>query len=163
MRTSVPGVSTGLAWLQPAATSCSSNAARVPGNGRLILTGQLGDVMKDSAQAALSLVKARSSVARHRGQRVRESDIHLHGLPALSPRMAQRWRGHVHRHRVAPHRAHGENDTAMTGEISLRGGVPVGGVKNKVLAAMRAGITTVLLPERNKKDFDDVPERRATR
>ena len=135
-------------------------SARVPGNGRLILTGQLGDVMKESAQAALSLAKARASSLGVEPSVFEKSDIHVHvpagAIPKDGPSagvamfiaMASLLTGRTAR-----------NDMAMTGEISLRGLVlPIGGVKNKVLAAVRAGITTVLLPERNKKDFEDVPE-----
>jgi len=160
MRTSVPGVSTGLAWTPTGGDILFVECARVPGNGKLILTGQLGDVMKESAQAALSLVKARSASLGIDASVFEKSDIHLHvpagAIPKDGPSagvamfiaIVSLLTGRTVR-----------NDTAMTGEISLRGLVlPIGGVKNKVLAAMRAGITTVLLPERNKKDFEDVPE-----
>ena len=160
MRTSVPGVSTGLAWTPTGGDILFVECARVPGNGKLILTGQLGDVMKESAQAALSLVKARSASLGIDASVFEKSDIHLHvpagAIPKDGPSagiamfiaIVSLLTGRTVK-----------NDTAMTGEISLRGLVlPIGGVKNKVLAAMRAGITTVLLPERNKKDFEDVPE-----
>ena len=160
MRTSVPGVATGLAWTPVGGEILFVECTRIPGSGRLILTGQLGDVMKESAQAALSLVKARSGSLGIDAELFEKSDIHLHvpsgAIPKDGPsagvamfialvslltgRMVKR-------------------DLAMTGEISLRGLVlPVGGIKNKVLAALRAGITTVLLPERNKKDYEDIPE-----
>ena len=126
----------------------------------LILTGQLGDVMKESAQAALSLVKARASGLGIDPGSFEKSDIHVHvpagGIPKDGPSagvamfiaLVSLLTGRTVR-----------SDTAMTGEISLRGLVlPIGGVKNKVLAAVRAGITTVMLPERNKKDYEDVPE-----
>ncbi|HYB06485.1 MAG TPA: endopeptidase La [Methyloceanibacter sp.] len=160
MRTSVPGVSTGLAWTPTGGDILFVECARVPGNGKLILTGQLGDVMKESAQAALSLVKARSGSLGVDETVFEKSDIHLHvpagAIPKDGPSagvamfiaIVSLLTGRT----VQSH-------TAMTGEISLRGLVlPVGGIKNKVLAAMRAGITTVLLPERNRKDFEDVPE-----
>ncbi|MGA8433667.1 MAG: endopeptidase La [Methyloceanibacter sp.] len=160
MRTSVPGVSTGLAWTPTGGDILFVECARVPGNGKLILTGQLGDVMKESAQAALSLVKARSASLGIDAAVFEKSDIHLHvpagAIPKDGPSagvamfiaMVSLLTGRTVK-----------NDTAMTGEISLRGLVlPVGGIKNKVLAAMRAGITTVLLPERNRKDYEDVPE-----
>jgi ATP-dependent Lon protease len=134
--------------------------ARVPGNGRLILTGQLGDVMKESAQAALSLVKTRGDTLGIDPDVFESSDIHLHvpagAIPKAGPSagvalftaLVSLLTGRTVR-----------SDTAMTGEISLRGLVlPIGGVKNKVLAAVRAGITTVMLPERNRKDFEDVPK-----
>ena len=160
MRTSVPGVATGLAWTPTGGDILFVEAAKVPGNGRLILTGQLGDVMKESAQAALSLVKARASMLGVDPAAFEKSDIHVHvpagAIPKDGPSagvamfiaLASLLTGRTVR-----------SDTAMTGEISLRGLVlPIGGVKNKVLAAVRAGITAVLLPERNKKDFEDVPE-----
>jgi ATP-dependent Lon protease len=160
MRTSVPGVATGLAWTPTGGDILFVEAARVPGSGRLILTGQLGDVMKESAQAALSLVKARASTFGVDPASFEKADIHVHvpagGIPKDGPSagvamfiaLVSLLTGRTVK-----------SDTAMTGEISLRGLVlPIGGVKNKVLAAVRAGITTVLLPERNKKDFEDVPE-----
>jgi ATP-dependent Lon protease len=160
MRTSVPGVATGLAWTPTGGDILFVEAARVPGSGRLILTGQLGDVMKESAQAALSLAKARASTLGVDPSLFEKSDIHIHvpagAIPKDGPSagvamfiaLASLLTGRTVR-----------SDTAMTGEISLRGLVlPIGGVKNKVLAAVRAGITTVMLPERNKKDFEDVPE-----
>jgi ATP-dependent Lon protease len=160
MRTSVPGVATGLAWTPTGGDILFVEAARVPGTGKLILTGQLGDVMKESAQAALSLVKARAVSLGVDPASFEKSDIHVHvpagAIPkdgpsagvAMFTALASLLTGRTVR-----------NDVAMTGEISLRGLVlPIGGVKNKVLAAVRAGITTVLLPERNKKDYEDVPE-----
>ena len=160
MRTSVPGVATGLAWTPVGGDILFIEATRVAGNGRLILTGQLGDVMKESAQAALSLVKARASTLGVDPASFEKSDIHVHvpagAIPKDGPSagvamfiaLVSLLTGRTVR-----------SDTAMTGEISLRGLVlPIGGVKNKVLAAVRAGITTVMLPERNKKDYEDVPE-----
>jgi ATP-dependent Lon protease len=160
MRTSVPGVATGLAWTPTGGDILFVECARVPGNGKLILTGQLGDVMKESAQAALSLVKARAGKLGIDQSVFVKSDIHLHvpagAIPKDGPSagvamfiaITSLLTGRTVR-----------NDVAMTGEISLRGLVlPIGGVKNKVLAAVRAGIDTVMLPERNKKDFEDVPE-----
>ena len=160
MRTSVPGVATGLAWTPAGGDILFVEAARVPGSGKLILTGQLGDIMKESAQAALSLVKARASALGVDPASFEKSDIHVHvpagAIPKDGPSagvamfiaLVSLLTGRTVR-----------SDTAMTGEISLRGLVlPIGGVKNKVLAAVRAGITTVLLPERNKKDIEDVPE-----
>ena len=150
MRTSVPGVATGLAWTPAGGDILFVEAARVPGGGRLILTGQLGEVMKESAQAALSLVKARASSLGVDPAGFEKSDIHVHvpagAIPkdgpsagvAMFTALVSLLTGRTVR-----------SDTAMTGEISLRGLVlPIGGVKNKVLAAVRAGITTVMLPER---------------
>ncbi len=160
MRTCVPGVATGLAWTPTGGDILFIECARVPGQGKLILTGQLGDVMKESAQAALSLVKARANTLGIDQSVFEKSDIHLHvpagAIPKDGPSagvamfiaLTSLLTGRTVR-----------NDVAMTGEISLRGLVlPIGGIKNKVLAAVRAGIDTVMLPERNKKDYEDVPE-----
>jgi ATP-dependent Lon protease len=160
MRTSVPGVATGLAWTPVGGDILFIEATRLPGNGKLILTGQLGDVMKESAQAALSIVKNRAALFGIPPERFETSDIHVHvpagAIPkdgpsagvamfmALTSLMTERTIS---------------NDTAMTGEISLRGLVlPVGGIKEKVVAAARAGLKRVMLPARNRKDFDDIPE-----
>jgi ATP-dependent Lon protease len=160
MRVSVPGVATGLAWTPVGGDILFIEATRIPGSGRLILTGQLGDVMKESAQAALSLVKAQSEPLGIDAATFEKSDIHVHvpagAIPkdgpsagvalytALLSLMTSR--------KVHP-------DVAMTGEISLRGLVlPVGGIKEKVVAAHRAGIRTVLLPARNHKDLEDIPD-----
>src|SRR6266508_1130642 len=160
MRTSVPGVATGLAWTPTGGDILFVEATRVPGRNKLILTGQLGDVMKESAQAALTLVKARAADLGIDPDLFEKSDIHIHvpagAIPKDGPSagvamfvtLASLLTGRTAR-----------SDTAMTGEISLRGLVlPIGGVKEKVLAATRAGITTVLLPSRNRKDLEDVPE-----
>jgi ATP-dependent Lon protease len=159
MRSGLPGVATGLAWTPVGGDILFVEAARMPGNGRLILTGQLGEVMKESAQAALSLVKARSSELGIAAESLEKSDIHVHVPAGATPKdgpsagvamfvaLASLLTGRPVR-----------SDVAMTGEISLRGLVlPIGGVKEKVLAALRAGITTVMLPERNKRDLEDVP------
>ncbi len=160
MRTSVPGVATGLAWTPVGGDILFIEATRIPGSGRLILTGQLGDVMKESAQAALSIVKNRAAALGIDETRFEKSDIHVHvpagAIPkdgpsagvamfmALTSLMTDRTI---------------RSDTAMTGEISLRGLVlPVGGIKEKVLAAHAAGIKRVMLPARNRRDYDDIPE-----
>src|SRR5215470_8248182 len=160
MRTSVPGVATGLAWTPVGGDILFVEATRVAGSNRLILTGQLGDVMKESAQAALTLVKARASDLGIDQTLFDKSDIHIHvpagAIPKDGPSagvamfvaLTSLLTGRTAR-----------SDTAMTGEISLRGLVlPIGGVKEKVPAAARAGITTVMLPARNQKDLEDVPE-----
>ena len=160
MRTSVPGVATGLAWTPVGGDILFIEATRVHGNGRLILTGQLGDVMKESAQAALSIVKNRAVLLGIDPDRFEKTDIHVHvpagAIPkdgpsagvamfmALTSLMTDRTI---------------RSDTAMTGEISLRGLVlPVGGIKEKVIAAAAAGLKRVMLPARNKRDYDDIPE-----
>jgi ATP-dependent Lon protease len=159
-RTSVPGVATGLAWTPVGGDILFIEASRTPGSGRLILTGQLGDVMKESAQAALTLVKSRAADLGIDPAGFDKSDVHVHvpagAIPKDGPSagvamfmaLASLLANRTVRH-----------DVAMTGEISLRGLVlPVGGIKEKVLAAMRAGITTVMLPRRNQKDLVDVPQ-----
>ncbi|MGB6427313.1 MAG: endopeptidase La [Methyloceanibacter sp.] len=160
MRTSVPGVSTGLAWTPTGGDILFVECARVPGNGKLILTGQLGDVMKESAQAALSLVKAGSASLGIDPSVFEKSDIHLHVPAGAIPKDGPSAGVAMFTAIVSLLTGRTvKSDVAMTGEISLRGLVlPIGGVKNKALAAMRAGITTVLLPERNRKDFEEIPE-----
>ncbi len=160
MRTSLPGVATGLAWTPYGGEILFVEATRVPGKGQLILTGHLGDVMKESAQAALTLVKARAEKLGIDAGIFDKSDLHLHVPAGAVPKdgpsagiamfvaIASLLTGRT----VRP-------DVAMTGEISLRGLVlPVGGIKEKALAAERAGIRTVLLPARNRKDLPDIPE-----
>jgi len=159
LRAGMPGVATGLAWTPVGGDILFIEASRTPGAGRLILTGQLGDVMKESAQAALTLVKSRAAALGIDPAAFEKMDVHVHvpagAIPkdgpsagvamflALASLFAER-----------AVRA----DTAMTGEISLRGLVlPVGGIKDKMLAAMRAGIRRVMLPARNRKDLEEVP------
>jgi ATP-dependent Lon protease len=152
-RTSVPGVATGLAWTPVGGDILFIEASKVPGGGKLILTGQLGDVMKESAQAALTLAKG------YLGDSLEKTDIHVHVPAGATPKdgpsagvamylaLVSLLTGKPIRH-----------DVAMTGEISLRGLVlPIGGVKEKTLAALRAGIRTVMLPKKNEKDLEDVP------
>ncbi|MFN2644479.1 MAG: endopeptidase La [Burkholderiales bacterium] len=152
-RTSVPGVATGLAWTPVGGDILFIEASKVPGSGKLILTGQLGDVMKESAQAALTL--ARSFVA----DALEKTDVHIHVPAGATPKDGPSagvamFLAIVSLLLDVPVRA----DVAMTGEISLRGLVlPIGGVKEKTLAALRAGIKTVMLPKRNEKDLEDVP------
>jgi ATP-dependent Lon protease len=160
LRTSVPGVATGLAWTPVGGDILFIEATRVPGRGSLILTGQLGDVMRESAQAALTLVKSRASQLGIDPSTFEKSDIHVHVPAGATPKdgpsagvamytaLASLLTGRTVR-----------NDTAMTGEISLRGMVlPVGGIKEKVVAAAAAGLTRVMLPARNRRDFDDIPQ-----
>ncbi len=160
MRTSTPGVATGLAWTPVGGDILFIEAARSHGNGRLILTGQLGDVMKESAQAALSLVKSRAAALHIDPELFEKSDIHVHVPAGATPKdgpsagvamymaLASLMTGRKIR-----------SDTAMTGEISLRGLVlPVGGIKEKVVAAAGAGLTRVMLPARNRRDYDEIPK-----
>ncbi len=160
MRTSVPGVATGLAWTPVGGDILFIEATRVPGSGKLILTGQLGDVMKESAQAALSLVKSRAKSLGIDDAVFGRSDIHIHvpagAIPKDGPSAGVAMT--VALISLLTDTAT-RSDTAMTGEISLRGLVlPVGGIKEKVTAAARAGIKTVLLPARNRRDLEDIPE-----
>jgi ATP-dependent Lon protease len=160
LRTGLPGVATGLAWTPVGGDILFIESTLVPGDGKLILTGQLGDVMKESAQAAMSLVKNRFAGSKTESDKLRQNDVHVHvpagAIPKDGPSagvamfvsLASLVTGQTVRH-----------DVAMTGEISLRGLVlPVGGIKEKVIAAHRAGIRTVMLPDRNRKDFEDIPE-----
>jgi ATP-dependent Lon protease len=159
MRTSVPGVATGLAWTPVGGDILFIEATRTPGKGSLILTGQLGEVMRESAQAALTLAKSRASQLGIDPSQFEKSDIHIHVPAGATPKdgpsagvamftaLASLLTDRTVR-----------NNTAMTGEISLRGLVlPVGGIKEKVVAAAAAGLTRVLLPARNRRDFDDIP------
>ena len=159
LRAGMPGVATGLAWTPVGGDILFIEASRTAGNGRLILTGQLGDVMKESAQAALTLVKSRADALSIDPALFEKTDIHIHvpagAIPKDGPSAG-----------VAMFIALSslfmnqpvKNRVAMTGEISLRGMVlPVGGIKEKVLAALAAGIEQIILPKRNKKDLEEVP------
>jgi len=152
-RTAVPGVATGLAWTPVGGDILFVEASKVPGSGKLILTGQLGEVMKESAQAALTLART------FLGEPFDKVDLHIHVPAGATPKDGPSagvamFLALVSLLTDVPVR----HDVAMTGEISLRGLVlPIGGVKEKTLAALRAGIKTVMLPKRNEKDLEDVP------
>ena len=160
MRTSVPGVATGLAWTPVGGDILFIEATRIPGSGRLILTGQLGDVMKESAQAALSIVKNRAAALGIDASRFEKSDIHVHVPAGAIPKDGPSAGVAMFMALVSLMTERTvRSDTAMTGEISLRGLVlPVGGIKEKVVGAHRAGITRIMLPARNRRDYDDIPE-----
>jgi ATP-dependent Lon protease len=160
MRTSVPGVATGLAWTPVGGDILFIEATRIPGSGRLILTGQLGDVMKESAQAALSIVKNRAAALGIDPARFEKSDIHVHVPAGAIPKDGPSAGVAMFMALVSLMTDRTiRSDTAMTGEISLRGLVlPVGGIKEKVVAAHSAGIKRVMLPARNKRDYDDIPD-----
>ena len=160
LRAGIPGVATGLAWTPVGGDILFIEASRTAGNGRLILTGQLGDVMKESAQAALTLLKSRAENFKIDTAGFEKTDVHIHvpagAIPKDGPSAG-----------VAMFIALASlfmnkpvsSSVAMTGEISLRGMVfPVGGIKEKVLAALAAGIKQVMLPARNQKDLEDVPQ-----
>jgi ATP-dependent Lon protease len=159
MRTSIPGVATGLAWTPVGGDILFIEASRTPGKGALILTGQLGEVMRESVQAALTLVKSRTAQFGIDPSLFEKSDIHVHVPAGATPKdgpsagvaMFTALTSLLTDRTV-------RSDTAMTGEISLRGLVlPVGGIKEKVVAAAAAGLTRVMLPARNRRDFDDIP------
>ena len=160
MRTSVPGVATGLAWTPVGGDILFIEATATPGGGRLILTGQLGEVMKESAQAALSIVKNRAVSFGIDPSRFEKTDIHIHVPAGATPKDGPSAGVAMFMALVSLMTDRTiRSDTAMTGEISLRGLVlPVGGIKEKVVAAHRAGLKRVMLPARNRKDFDDIPE-----
>jgi ATP-dependent Lon protease len=154
-----PGVATGLVWTPTGGEIIFVEAALTPGKGELKLTGQLGDVMKESAAAALSYLKARAADIGIDPALFDKNDIHVHVPAGAQPKegpsagvtvltaMASILTGRPAR-----------DDIAMTGEITLRGRVlPIGGIKEKVLGAHRAGIRRVLLPTRNEADLDDIP------
>ena len=159
-RTKVPGVATGLAWTPTGGEILFIEATRMRGKGGLTLTGHLGDVMKESAQAALSYVRSNAVALDIAEDFFERTDLHIHvpagatakDGPSAGVAMVVALTSLLTNKRI-------KSATAMTGEITLRGKVlPVGGVKEKVLAAGRAGITTVILPRRNEKDLVDVPQ-----
>jgi len=159
MRTSIPGVATGLAWTPVGGDILFIEASRTLGRGSLILTGQLGEVMRESVQAALTLVKSRAAQLGIDPTIFEKSDIHVHVPAGATPKdgpsagvaMFTALTSLLTDRTV-------RSDTAMTGEISLRGLVlPVGGIKEKVVAAAAAGLTRVMLPARNRRDFDEIP------
>jgi len=159
LRTSLPGVATGLAWTPFGGDILFVEATKMAGDGKLLLTGQLGDVMKESAQAALSLVKSRAEMLGIEPEMFRKSDLHVHIPAGAIPKDGPSAGVTLFVALVSLLIGKRINkDVAMTGEISLRGLVlAVGGVKEKVLAAKRAGISCVLLPELNRKDIEEVP------
>jgi ATP-dependent Lon protease len=160
LRTSIPGVATGLAWTPAGGDILFIESSRVKGTGKLILTGQLGDVMKESAQAAVTLVKSQADRLGIDPSVLDNCDLHIHvpagAIPKDGPSagvaIATSLASLLSQRTVRA-------DVAMTGEISLRGVVmPVGGIKEKCVAAARAGIRTVILPARNRRDLEDIPE-----
>jgi ATP-dependent Lon protease len=157
-RTTVPGVATGLAWTPYGGDILFIEASVSPGNGKINITGQLGDVMKESAQLALSYLKTISDQLNIPDSAFNEWDLHIH-VPAGSVPKDGPSAGVSLLTAIASifSQRKVRNTVAMTGEITLRGAVlPVGGIKEKVLAARRAGIKTVLLPKKNQKDVDEI-------
>jgi ATP-dependent Lon protease len=159
-RTDISGVATGLAWTAVGGDILFIEATKMPGKGGLTLTGQLGDVMKESAQAALSYLRSQAQMLGVSDDLFKQFDLHIHvpagGIPKDGPSAGVTMlTALVSLLTGIKVRA----DVAMTGEVTLRGNVlPVGGIKEKVLAARRAGVKRIILPERNKKDLVDVPE-----
>jgi ATP-dependent Lon protease len=158
--TDMVGVTTGLAWTEVGGEILTIEAVTVPGKGRVIATGKLGDVMKESVQAAESFVKSRSVEFGIKPTLFNRKDIHVHVPEGATPKdgpsagiamvttIVSVLTGNPVR-----------RDVAMTGEVTLRGRVlPIGGLKEKLLAALRAGIKTVLIPSENEKDLADIPE-----
>lgn len=159
-RTGVPGVATGLAWTPVGGDILFIETSRMPGKGRLEITGQLGDVMKESARAALTYVRSNADKLGVDPAFLESNDLHIHVPAGAVPKdgpsagvtIFTALTSLLTGRRVRP-------DTAMTGEATLRGRVlPVGGIKSKVLAAHRAGLTRVVLPKKNQRDVDEVPE-----
>src|SRR5689334_21835056 len=159
-RTSVPGVATGMAYTPVGGEILFIEASRVPGKGNITLTGQIGDVMKESATAAYTLVRSRADKLKIDPKLLAESDVHVHvpagAVPKDGPSAGVAMftaLASLFMNRPVHH------DLAMTGEITLRGLVlPIGGLKEKTLAAKRAGIRQVVVPRRNQKDMPDIPE-----
>ena len=159
-RTEKPGVATGLAWTATGGDILFIEASVFPGEGKLKLTGQLGDVMKESAQIAVSFIRSNCEALGIPADFHKDKDIHIHlpagGIPKDGPSAGVTLVSAL-TSLLTGKRVRG--DLAMTGEITLRGLVlPVGGIKDKVLAAQRAGIKVIILPERNRKDLIEVPE-----
>jgi ATP-dependent Lon protease len=159
-RTENPGVAIGLAWTPVGGEIIFIEATKMPGKGNLTLTGQLGDVMKESAQAALSYVRSHSSKLNIKSNFLENQDIHIHvpsgAMPKDGPSAGIAM--FVALVSLLTH-TRARHEVAMTGEITLRGRVlQVGGIKEKVLAAHRAGIKKVILPQRNKSDLEEIPK-----
>jgi ATP-dependent Lon protease len=154
------GLATGMAWTSVGGAILPVEITSMPGKGILQLTGSLGDVMKESAQAAFSLVKSRGKQYKIKNAVFAEKDFHIHVPDGATPKdgpsagitIVTTLISHLTNRPVRP-------ETAMTGEITLRGKVtPVGGIKEKVIAALSAGIKNVVLPEKNRKDLEDIPD-----
>jgi ATP-dependent Lon protease len=160
MRTSLPGVATGLAWTAYGGDILFVEATRMPGSKGFMITGSIGNVMQESAQAGLSYVRSHAKELGIPETIFAESDIHLHVPAGAQPKdgpsagvtMVTALTSLLRQQPV-------RHDTGMTGEITLRGQVlPVGGIKEKVLAAHRSGLKRIILPKRNKDDLEDLPE-----
>jgi ATP-dependent Lon protease len=155
------GIVTGLAWTEMGGEILTTEATTMPGKGKMIITGKLGEVMQESAQAAMSYVRSRADRFSIERKTFENYDIHVHlpegAIPKDGPSAGVTM---VTALVSALTRIPVRRDVAMTGEITLRGRVlPIGGLKEKTLAAHRAGIKTVLIPKANKKDLKDIPKK----
>ena len=134
------GAATGLAWTSVGGTTLTIEVSCMPGKGEIQLTGKLGDVMKESARAAISYIRAHADMYGIDAETFSNTDIHIHVPEGATPKDGP------------------SADIAMTGEITLRGKVlPIGGLKEKALAAHRAGIKNIIIPKENEKDEEDIP------
>jgi len=159
-KTNMIGIATGLAWTPYGGDIILVEATLFPGDGKITLTGQLGDVMQESAKASLSYIRSRAEKLKIDNKKFKDFDLHLHipagAIPKDGPSagitMATAMAS-IFQNRSVKH------DVGMTGEITLRGRVlPIGGLKSKILAAQRAGLKKVIIPEKNKKDLKDIPK-----
>jgi len=160
LRTATPGVATGLAYTPVGGEILFIESAAMPGTGKLLLTGNIGDVMKESAQAAFSVIKANTAGLKIDAKQFTTRDYHIHVPAGAVPKDGPSAGVAMFTSLVSLLLKQPVfSDVAMTGEITLKGMVlPVGGLKEKILAAKQAGIRTVILPARNKKDLVDIPK-----
>jgi ATP-dependent Lon protease len=160
-RTGVPGVATGMAWTPAGGDILFVEATMMPGQKSLVLTGQLGDVMKESAQAALSYVRSKAKNLGISEDFFRDHDLHIHVPAGAIPKDGPSAGVTILTALASLLTCRPiKSDVAMTGEVTLRGAVlPVGGIKEKVLAASRSGIKHIILPERNRNDLEEIPEK----
>ena len=159
-RTTKPGVVTGLAWTAAGGDILFIEASKMKGKGNLTLTGQLGDVMKESATAALTYVRSHTDILGFEDDFNEKTDIHVHVPAGAIPKDGPSAGVGMFTSIVSLLSGKSvKNKVAMTGEITLRGNVlPIGGVKEKVTAAHRSGIKTIILPDHNRKDLEDIPD-----